>query len=138
MILVVDDHEDTRDILVRMLRFEGYEAVAISSPDEALEFLKTKKPSLMVLDYNMPAMDGLVLLSHIRKDDRLRGVPVIMFSASGEDLREAAMKAGVNAYVVKASLDWAELRREIRRLAGAANPSGAPPITPQHRAQQAG
>ena len=138
MILVVDDHQDTRDVLARMLRYEGYEAVAVSSPDEALAFLSTNKPSLIVLDYNMPAMDGLTLFSRIRNDARLRDVPVVMFTASGAELRESALEAGVDAYVVKASLDWAELRREIRRLAGASTRPGNPPILPQQRAQQTG
>ena len=137
MILIVDDHEDTRYVLARMLRFEGYEAVAVSSADEALAFLASSKPSLVILDYNMPSVDGLTLFSQIRKDPRLNDVPVIMFSASGGDLKEKSLRAGVNAFIVKASLDWAELRREIHRFAGAANPTATPPITPQ-RAQQAG
>jgi CheY-like chemotaxis protein len=136
MILVVDDHEDTRDVLARMLRFEGYEAVALSSPQEALTFLTDKKPSLIILDYNMPVIDGLTLFRQIRKDARLADVPVIMFSASGGDLKERSLKAGVNAFIVKASLDWADLRREIQRLAGAGNPARTPPIPPQPNSQQ--
>ena len=137
MILIVDDHEDTRDVLARMLRYEGYEAVAVSSAHEALIVLAATKPSLVILDYNMPFTDGLTLFSQIRKDRRLTDIPVIMFSASGGELREKSLKAGVNAFIIKASLDWAELRREIRRLAGAANPAQTPPIPPQRHAQQA-
>jgi CheY-like chemotaxis protein len=138
MILIVDDHEDTRDVLARMLRFEGYEAVAVSSGEEALAFLAANKPSLIILDYNMPSIDGLTLFRQIRKDSRVANVPVIMFSASGGDLKEKSLKAGINAFIVKASLDWADLRREIHRLAGAGNPAANPPVPPQQRTQQAG
>jgi CheY-like chemotaxis protein len=138
MILIVDDHEDTRDVLARMLRFEGYEAVAVSAAPEALTFLAANKPSLIILDYNMPSMDGLTLFSQIRKDTRLADVPVIMFSASGGDLKEKSLKAGVNAFIIKASLDWADLRREIHRLAGAGNPATMPPNIPRQKNQQAG
>ncbi len=118
MVLVVDDHEDMRYLLVRTLALDGYQAVAVSGGTDALAYLMGNTPQLIVLDYNMPDMDGLTVLSQIRKDPRLAKIPVIMFSADDGPAMEKARKTGVDAYVVKGSLDWAELRREIVRLIG--------------------
>ena len=122
MLLVVDDHEDSRYVLVRMLFYEGYEAIGVASGQEALIFLGANKPSLVVLDYNMPDMDGLAVFSEMKKDDRLRNIPVIMFSANDGQVKEKALLSGVDAYIVKGSLDWADLHREIIRLVGAGTP----------------
>jgi CheY-like chemotaxis protein len=131
MILVVDDHEDMRYVLVRTLALDGYQAVAVSSGFEALIYLRTHKPALIVLDYNMPDMDGLMFFAEVRKDHRLRDVPVIMFTADDGPVRETAINLGVDAYVIKGSMDWAELRREIARLAGPGiSPKAVPPISP--------
>jgi len=123
MILVVDDHGDTREALVRLLKLEGYLGIGVTCGGEALLFLQTHVPTLVLLDFNMPDMDGLSVLAEIRRSPRLAEVPVIMFSASSGDLRERAMAAGASAYVVKASLDWAGLRSQVIRWAGAATPA---------------
>jgi len=128
MILVVDDHEPTRGVLVRILKLEGYAAMAAESGAEALAFLKVYTPRLIVLDYSMPDMDGLTLFSLIRHDEKLKHIPVIMFSANGGQVKEQALKAGVDAYIVKASLDWMNLSNEIARLAG---PPSSDPALPR-------
>jgi len=131
MILVVDDHEDMRCVLVRTLALDGYKSVAVSSGFEALLYLRAHKPRLILLDYNMPDMDGLMFFSEVRKDHRLHDVPVIMFTADDGPAREKAMKLGVDAYIIKGSMDWAELRREIARLAGpGTSPGAVPSVTP--------
>jgi len=125
MILIVDDHQDTRNVLVRLLRMDGYEARAVSDGNEALSFLKTHVPRLIILDYGLPDMEGLDVFKQIRNDPRLSAVPVIMFSAYEGLRKEKALKAGVDAYVVKATLDWMFLQKEILRLAG----PGTLPVT---------
>jgi len=107
---------------VRILRLEGYEAVGASSAREAMAFLGTNTPSLVVLDYNMGDTDGLTMLAEMKKDASLAKIPVIMFSANDHQVREKALRAGVDAYVTKGSLDWAELYREIIRLVGVGKP----------------
>jgi CheY-like chemotaxis protein len=132
MILVVDDHADTREAMILLLQLEGHTAVAAGSGRQALELLEALHPRLIILDYAMPEMDGLTLLAQLRANARLAQVPVILFSAEGNAaVREAAMAAGVAAYVSKASLDWAALQHEVRRLAGApSHPCGLPEISP--------
>jgi CheY-like chemotaxis protein len=138
LILLVDDHEDTRRVLVQMLRSEGYQAVAAADGPEALAFLKTTRPSLAILDFNMPGMSGLALFAEIREDGRLAGMPVIMFSSHGSGVRESALKAGVDAYIAKDSMDWATLHREILRLVGPGTLEKKLPDVPPARAKDAG
>src|SRR4051794_10208498 len=118
MILVVDDDPDLRKALLRLLRAYGYPADAVSSGEEALGFLTTHAPRLVVLDYGMPDMDGLTAFREMRKDTRLAQVRVIMFSALDGPVREAALREGVDAFVAKESLDLDLLRQEIQRLVG--------------------
>jgi CheY-like chemotaxis protein len=128
MLLVADDHADTREILVRLLKRDGYDVAAVESGEDAMAYLSTSKPALVILDHSMPGMDGLQVLERMKQDPRLADVPVIMFSAHESPIREQAVAAGVSAYVLKASLDWSVLRAQILRLAG---PGDRPASTTQ-------
>ena len=130
MILVVDDHRDTRQVLIRLLKLDGYNGVPAACGVEALDYLKIHKPRLVLLDYNMPGIDGLTVFRKMREDPRLADVSVIMFSAHDGELRDAALRAGVDSYVLKGSLDWSLLRREIQRFAG---PGAASPVEKDFR-----
>jgi CheY-like chemotaxis protein len=138
MVLVVDDHDDTRSVVLRMLGFEGYEAFGVPSGSAALQYLETATPDLMILDYNMPCMDGLELLAEVRKHARLQKMPVIMFSAGDGGVKNAAMRAGVEAYVIKGSLDWAAIHREIVRLIGVGATRPQQPSVDQPRSKEVG
>jgi len=131
MLLVADDHADTREILVRLLKRDGYEASAVATGIEAIEFLRANKPLLVILDHSMPGMDGLEVLALMKKNPATANVPVIMYSAIEGALREQALEAGAAAFVLKASLDWSLLRAEIMRLAG---PGQKPATTGQEQA----
>jgi len=117
-VLIVEDHEDTRSVLVHLMELDGYIAAGAGGGSEALVMMHEQRPSLVITDYNMPGMDGVALIEEIRRDARLRDVPVILFSAAFGDLQSKAMRAGANAFVSKHSMDWAELHREMVRLVG--------------------
>ena len=138
MLLIVDDYQDTLEALVRILRLEGYEAAGASSAQEAMAFLGANTPSLVVLDYNMGDTNGLTILAEMKKDPRLGKIPVIMFSANDQHVKEMALSAGVDAYVTKGSLDWAELHREIIRLVGMGKPQARAEEKRNPRAKDAG
>jgi len=118
LVLVVDDHEDVRGVLMRMLRDEGYASMEASNGEEALEVMAGRKPALVIMDLNMPRMNGLEAIRRMRGDAELRDVRVIMFSASGGETSIEAMRAGADSFVSKDSMDWPKLRSEVRRLAG--------------------
>jgi CheY-like chemotaxis protein len=118
MILVVEDHADTRKALVRLLAIEGYTALAVETGSQALALLREHRPRLVLLDFGLPDISGLDVFRHMRKTPALAGIPVIMFSAFTGTQRQQAIDAGVDGYVIKGSLDWPRLVREIARLAG--------------------
>ena len=124
MILVVEDHPDTRRALLRLLEIHGYEAVPAGCGHDALAFLKDNVPRLILLDCGLPDVDGLAVFRAIRSDRRLDGTRVVMFSAYDGAKRDEALAAGVDGYVVKNSMDWLHLLEEIRRFAG---PPAKPP-----------
>jgi CheY-like chemotaxis protein len=136
VILVVDDHVDTRAALVRLLVLDGYKPVGVGSGRDALRFLETNRPRLVVLDYSMPDIDGITVFRTMKADARLRDVPVVMFSAFDGPTRDEALREGMAAYVVKGTLDWAVLRKEIARLAGDAAPRPAPATPPHPNARE--
>ena len=140
MLLVVDDHADTREVLVRLLRRDGYEAASVGSGIDAIEFLQANKPALVILDHSMPGMNGLDVLAQMKRDPRLADVPVIIFSANEGTLREQALQLGAAAYVLKASLDWSILRELIIQLAGPSDRSSVPAegVAPLKRRKRSG
>jgi PleD family two-component response regulator len=122
MILVVDDHQDTLHIITRILAIEGYETHGVTLSGDALEFLRGNAVALVILDFNLPDMDGFEVFRAMRADPRLRTIPAIMFSASDGSIEAQAMAMGISAYVMKGSLDWANLFQEIVRLIGKGTP----------------
>ena len=108
MILIVDDHADTRHVMARLLRHNGHAAETAADGAAALEAMKSARPDLVLLDYNMPGMTGLDVLQEIRATPELADLPVIMFTAmTGEDVMEGARRLGVQGFVRKGAIDWA-------------------------------
>jgi chemosensory pili system protein ChpA (sensor histidine kinase/response regulator) len=126
MILIVDDHPDTREALVRLLQLNGHEANAVADGAQLLLFVQTHPPpALILLDVHMPHVDGIGVLRALRADPRLATLPVVVFSAD-ERYRAAAMRLGAAAYILKGSLDWIKLSEQIDRLAGGSTKPAAP------------
>lgn len=101
-ILVVDDSLSMRKILSKDLADTGFEVSTAASGLEALDLLETQRFDLMVLDIEMPEMDGFELLSIMRDDPRFSHLPnMIITSRSGQKHRTKAFELGANAYLVK-------------------------------------
>lgn len=115
-ILIVDDDP----VIVRLLqvnfRLDGYEVDTASRGDEALRKASEHPPDAMILDVMMPGLDGWEVVSRMKEDPRLVGVPVVFLSARAQDEdRERGYALGVIAYVTK-PFDPAQLVVDVRRL----------------------
>jgi CheY-like chemotaxis protein len=100
VILVVDDFDDTRLMMRLWLQKRGYQVVEASDGLEALEVARRESPDLIIMDIEMPAMDGLAATRQLRMEEKLRDVPVVAVSAYGEEhWRDRAIEAGCNEYV---------------------------------------
>lgn len=102
-ILTVDDNPTMRRIILNTLRRVGYsDIIEASNGKDAMAKLQVEKIDFVITDWDMPEMDGLELVSNIRKSDQFKSLPVIMISTRSvkEDIIEA-LKTGVNSYIVK-------------------------------------
>jgi CheY-like chemotaxis protein len=103
-LLVIDDYAVTQRVLRAQLRTAGHEAVAAGSGPAALELLSHEAFDLVICDISMPEMDGVAVLARIRAEEKTRGLPVIMLTASSDDAdRERAKAAGASAFLTKPS-----------------------------------
>ena len=101
-VMVTDDSLTVRKITTRLLEREGYRVVTAKDGVDALEQLVDTLPDVMLLDIEMPRMDGFDLTRNIRADERLRGLPIIMITSRMADKhRNYAKEIGVNHYLGK-------------------------------------
>ena len=116
--MVVDDSVTVRKVTGRLLERSGFEVITAKDGIDAIATLEEKTPDAMLLDIEMPRMDGFEVATHMRHDDRLRAVPIIMItSRTGEKHRERAFDIGVNAYMGK-PFQENELLSTLRELLG--------------------
>ena len=87
VILIVDDDESIRETVQMALEFENYATVVAADGAQALDWLRRNRPPRLILfDLMMPVMDGWQLFDHIKQDERLAGIPVVVITAFGRDL----------------------------------------------------
>src|SRR5450759_2086185 len=102
LIMVVDDSLTVRKITSRMLLRAGYQVVTATDGVDALEKLEEFTPKVMLLDIEMPRMDGFALARQLRRDPKTHDLPIIMITSRTADKhREYAMQLGVNTYLGK-------------------------------------
>jgi len=101
-ILVVDDSVTVRKVTTRLLERHGFEVFTAKDGVDAIATLQDHIPDLMLLDIEMPRMDGFEVASVVRHDSRLKHVPIIMItSRTGDKHRNRALSIGVNEYLGK-------------------------------------
>ncbi len=101
-ILVVDDEDDIRNLLLIQLQREGFSAIAASNGPDALEMARRVAPSLVILDLMLPGLSGTEVCRRLRAEPATRDVPIIMLSArSGEIDRVVGFEVGADDYVTK-------------------------------------
>jgi DNA-binding response OmpR family regulator len=126
-VLVVDDQDDIREMARLVLTGAGYEVTTASSGREALKLVRERRYDLMLLDINMPEMDGWSTLRLLRADDATDDLPVAMFSVKSE-VRDkvAGLKDGAIDYITK-PFGVDELASRVSRILAA---SGGAPAVP--------
>jgi two-component system cell cycle response regulator DivK len=115
-ILCVEDNPDNRTLVRRILLAEDYALLEASNAFEALDVLKASKPDLILMDINMPDMDGYTLTARIRNMPGFERVPILALTANvmrGD--KEKTIEAGCDGYIQK-PIDIDELTRVIERF----------------------
>jgi chemosensory pili system protein ChpA (sensor histidine kinase/response regulator) len=102
LVMVVDDSITMRKVTTRVLERAELDVITAKDGLDALEKLQDNVPDLMLLDIEMPRMDGYELATYMRNDSRLRRVPIMMItSRTGEKHRQRALEIGVERYLGK-------------------------------------
>lgn len=127
LILVVDDSADNVAMLSLDLQQQGYRVVTANNGEDAVAVASQMMPNLILMDINLPTLDGLGATRRIRETDALREVPVVAITAFGtEGFQRAAYDAGVSGYLIK-PIDLDRMHQLIARLlspTGSGNLSG--------------
>lgn len=115
-ILLVEDNELNREMLTRRLVRAGLQVIVAVNGEEALALMASAHPALVLMDMNLPVMDGWTACDHARKDVALRDIPIIALTAHAMDTdRRSALAAGCDDYATK-PIDFPELLAKIERL----------------------
>jgi CheY-like chemotaxis protein len=115
-VMVVEDFEDNRFMMRRLLEMSGYQVLEAINGEEAVELAERERPSLILMDLSLPLLDGLAATRRIRQHEGLRDVPIVAVSAHDTaDFHADALAAGCNDYVTK-PIDFDQLEQLLNRL----------------------
>src|SRR5215469_16052373 len=115
-VLLVEDTEDNRFMMRRLLEMSNYRVLEARDGEEAVSMTKQQKPSLVLMDLSLPVLDGLEATRLIRGSPEVKATPIVIVSAHEKaDFQAEAFKAGCNGYVTK-PINFAELEQLIDEL----------------------
>ncbi len=115
-ILLVEDNELNRDMLIRRLNRAGIEVIPAEDGQQALDKMVSEQPRLVLMDMNLPVLDGWSACRKAREDERIRHIPIIALTAHAtESDRQNALDAGCDDYATK-PIDFPGLLIKIGKL----------------------
>lgn len=116
-ILVVEDDNVLRDVLLQKLMKNNYDAIGAEDGMVAMEKISEYKPDVILLDILMPKKDGLEVLEEIHGDEAMRKIPVIIISNSGQPVEiERARELGARAFLIKAVFEPSEVLDKVEKV----------------------
>ena len=113
-VLVVDDEREIRDLLRTSLSAEGYEVVVASNGEEAIGLAKTENPQVILLDIEMPGIDGIETCKRLEADEKTRLIPIIMMTSRGDRDIEAYLEGATD--VVNKPFDIVQLAIRVKSM----------------------
>jgi CheY-like chemotaxis protein len=115
-VLLVEDTEDNRQMMHRLLEMSGFNVVEATNGKEAVEVAFKVHPQIILMDLSLPIIDGLAATRQIRNQPELNTVPIVAVSAHDTaDFHSEALNAGCDAYVTK-PINYTELEDLVHRL----------------------
>jgi CheY-like chemotaxis protein len=115
-IMVVEDYDDTRFMLRQALESKGYRVIEAVDGWEAVQVATRERPDLILMDLNLPVLDGITVTDILRGNEELNGVPVVAITAHNTtDSRADAVEAGCAEYLAK-PIDIDQLQSLVARL----------------------
>jgi CheY-like chemotaxis protein len=116
LILIVEDNEKNRKLVRDVLQVKGYRTLETETAEEGIRLAQEARPALVLMDIQLPGMDGITALGELRADPTTREIPVIAISASAMPHdRQKIMAAGFDGYQTK-PISVKELLEEVRNV----------------------
>ena len=116
-ILLVEDNEMNRDMLVRRLTNAGYIVESATNGKRALEQMTLNRPDVVLMDMNLPIMDGWTACKEAKKDSHLKNIPIVALTAHAMEIdRQLAFDSGCVDYATK-PIDFPDLLKKIQKAA---------------------
>ncbi len=113
-ILVVEDNQDSRELVVKILRNKGYQMIEAEDGEQAIEKALAEIPNLILLDISLPKLNGYEVARRLKEIDAFKDVPIIAFTAHAmKGDREKVLIAGFEGYISK-PIDVRELPNQIK------------------------
>lgn len=101
-VLIVDDAPEIRTLLTRVLQSKGFVAISSENGEAGIEAAMQEQPELIIMDLNMPVMDGFQATMALKANDKTKHIPVLILSAEHADAnREAMYEAGCDGFIAK-------------------------------------
>jgi CheY-like chemotaxis protein len=115
-VLLVEDTEDNRQMMRKLLEISGYQVVEAINGKEAVEVATRVRPQIILMDLSLPLIDGLAATRRIRSLPGMSKVPIVAVSAhDSADFHHEALEAGCDAYITK-PIDYPQLEDTVNRL----------------------
>ena len=114
-ILLVDDEADIRELMILRLEKAGYRIETVADGQEALDSVERDPPDLVLLDLRLPGMRGEEVCRRLKADDKLKRIPIILFTASVKHICEEFKECGADDCLVK-PFEPAELLEKIKKF----------------------
>jgi two-component system cell cycle response regulator DivK len=114
-VLYIEDNKDNRALVRRVLIVEGFDLLEATNAEEGIAIALEQRPDLILMDINMPGMDGMTATARIKALDELRGVPVVALTANAmRGDKEKALEAGMDGYIPK-PIDIDRFPQQVQR-----------------------
>ena len=114
-ILVVDDNDDAREMMAKLLELESFSVISANDGLTAINLTESECPDLIITDINMPGMDGIEMIKMLREQPELDHVPIMALTAYGGSVAAEAIKAGADHAATK-PVEFNKLIDGVRRL----------------------
>ena len=115
-VLLVEDNELNRDMMVRRLKRAGLEVITANNGQQALDIMHAQQPGVVLMDMNLPILDGWAASRRAKEDEGIRHIPIIALTAHATDAyRFHALAAGCDDYATK-PVDFPDLLSKIQKL----------------------
>ena len=125
LILIIEDNEKNRKLVRDVLQVKGYQTLETETAEDGLRLALEKSPALILMDIQLPGMDGITALKHLKADPKTKAIPVIAVTASAmTHNRETMLAEGFDGYQTK-PISIKDFLQEVRRVLDARGGGGA-------------